>query len=166
MKLKLSFAIVAIAATYLAFSYLKPSPINEDSAIFKSFPTEITQEVLQNLKAISNTGGLKREDQEILWQGQIINFQMCRQMLNVYQSWISAGTPPDSLPSIQNGAFNSTVFVNMSSMYDYYNKIAESGSIDDFREALTADGSCGVWIPAKPNDVNGPSIADVVNSLD
>jgi hypothetical protein len=30
------------------------------------------------------------------------------------------------------------------------------------RQMLTGEGTCGTWVPARPGDVDGPTIAEIV----
>lgn len=165
MKSRVYVSILVLLAVFVGFKSSQENQIGIESKIFAGLPRELVEEVLANPVAISNTQGLERHDVEKLWQGQAINFMMCREFLVVYQEWVTTGQPPPELPEIATTAYRSEAFTNMSSMYDLYNNLVTAGNIDEFRFALTGDGTCGEWIPAEPSDINGKTIADAVKSL-
>ena len=131
---------------------------------FAGLPPAVVVEVLSNPKAQANIQpGLSEKATADMWQGMAVNFIFCRQMLSYYEDWRDSGVRPKSFPRPPRVANPRESFTDMVGGYRYYHDEAKAGEIAKFRSLLTNDSGCGVWIPAKPGDVTGSTIADVVN---
>lgn len=140
---------------------LQPSPKDR---IFEGLPADVVAEVLDNPAARANIDmPLDPAERNSLWQGMVTNFIMCRQLLGIYQAWEQTGTPPIRqfvMPEPKNPLQPS--YRSLQSLYEYYGSHMRAGQIDTLRADLLNESACGNWIPAKPGDVSGPTIADAV----
>lgn len=140
-----------------------------DSPIFEGLPKDVVSEVLANPSALANVAIWPEDEVEgrnALWQGMVINFTQCRQMLSIYQESRTTGRvsslPDLVLPSRPVG----DVMVTAHQVDSSYRELLAQTSSSQLAEFLMNESGCGVWIPAKPGDVDGPVIADVVESLE
>ncbi len=98
-------------------------------------------------------------------QGMVINFIQCRQMLTAYEAWATTGKAP-RLPALVLPSDPAGNAVAEAELVDRsYRDLLGSGEIKALRTDLTSDSGCGDWIPARPRDLGGPTVADVVLSL-
>jgi hypothetical protein len=136
-----------------------------DSAIFDGLPRDVVSEVLANPQAQDNVQiwpADATEQRNALWQGMVINFVQCRQLLGIYQAWeVSSSAPelpPVTLPANPVGS----VVKDASVVDSFYRSEIASGDIARLRADLTNESGCGAWIPVKPGDSSGPTIASLV----
>jgi hypothetical protein len=133
---------------------------NADS--FKGLDPSVVAEVLANPVASQKLQEEPEATKASLAQGMVRNFILCRQAFHVYQGWITTGTPPSlgPLPTPTHPLEPS----NSAEVHDYaaVRTAIRSGEVEQLRFWLTAQGSCGQWIPAKAGDASGPTIKDVV----
>ena len=139
------------------------------SVIFEGLPKDVVSEVLANPTAQANVAMWPEEETEgrnALWQGMVINFTQCRQMLSIYEEWRATGEPARLptlvLPSHPVG----DVIATARQVDSSYRELLAQANRSQLGELLKNESGCGVWIPAKPGDVSGPVIADVVESLE
>ncbi|MCI9889938.1 hypothetical protein JT358_16000 [Micrococcales bacterium 31B] len=96
-----------------------------------------------------------------LWQGIALNFAQTRDAYRIYVEWRDTGTPPEVAADLK-------VSEPMQGYKDYLRaqtalrEIVASGEIEQLRAYLTNQTQGGFWIPARANDVKGPTVADAV----
>ena len=157
-------ATVLGAALLLTGCSSKAASPDADSPAFAGLDVNVVAEVLENPTAVERIKGEPDDTQDSMAQGIARNFIVCRNALDVYQTWIDTGVRPDlaPLPMPDNPVDPSARL--WESDYASLEARAESGDPANLRDWLTLEGSCGAWIPANPGDPNGPTIADVVES--
>jgi hypothetical protein len=137
-----------------------------DSPLFAGLPRTVVTEVLTNPKALANVSIWPVEEttgRNALWQGMVINFTQCRQMLQVYEDWKHTGTAP-ALPALALPSNPAGDVVTSAKVVDTdYRRTIASGEIGQMANLLQNESGCGVWIPATAGDSDGPVIADVVS---
>ena len=133
-----------------------------DAPYFEGLDQTVVGEVLNDPVALQKIEEEPSDTRESMAQGIVINFMVCRDALRVYQGWRNTGVAPslEPLPTPTNPREPSysdwiTSYANLETRVD-------SGELEQLRFWLTAEGSCGRWIPARPGDVSGPTIRDVV----
>lgn len=127
---------------------------------FVGLDPAVVAEVLSNPVERSR---IEREspDQKNLAQVRVINFIMCRDVLRVYQEWLKTGYV-NELRDLPAPTYEEEGFYTWDYDYESYKNILETGSIDELRESLTQEPSCGRSVPYQPGDISGPTIADIV----
>ena len=139
------------------------------SVLFEGLPKDVVSEVLANPTALANVEMWPEEETEgrnALWQGMVINFTQCRQMLSIYERWGTTGEH-SSLPNLVLPSHPVGDVVTTARQVDSsYRELLAKATLTELGDFLKNESGCGVWIPAKPGDVSGPVIADVVESLD
>ena len=141
----------------------RDASVSASDPVFQGLDPKVVSEVLAN-PAAQNNAAILNDDAErrSMWQGMVGAFVMCRQMLGVYDRWIKTGEAPQTFPSPEIPRAPEASFQEIQMLYAYFKKAVVSGDIDQLREHLTNQAGCGNWIPAKPNDAGGPTIAHVV----
>lgn len=140
---------------------LDPSP---EAAYFDGLPRATVEEVLANPAAKEMIRyPITPEKRQQLWQGMTLNFIFCRQMLGYYDTWKTTGTQPTDFPR-PSALPTHPVPAVITQMYVDYRSYREASTegLARFKWMMLLDGSCGQWIPAKPGDHTGPTIADIV----
>jgi hypothetical protein len=159
--------VVAVVATVGANG---PATRNEawptaDSPIFAGLPAAVVAEVLANPKAQANIRIVPPEDtarRATLWQGMVTDFVQCRALLGVYRTWTATGKAPQAPASLVPTTPTEDTLRESQIVDSFYRSEIASGDIRRLRSDLLNESGCGVWIPATPGDVTGPTIADVV----
>ena len=118
--------------------------------------------MIHNPKAEQNALGDDPADRDSMWQGEVGNFLVCRQMLTYYESWRDAGTAPPVLPTPRVPTHPEPSFHDLQAAYAFYYGEIRTGDISRLREDLTNGSGCGAWVPARAGDANGPTVADVI----
>ncbi len=159
--------VMGVMATVAATSPDAPNASwpSADSPIFLGLSTEVVSEVLANPKAQDNIRILPSDataQREALWQGMVLNFVQCRALLGVYETWQSTGKAPGLAAQILPTRPQEGVVRDAQVVDQFYRAEIASGDISRLRSDLTNESGCGVWIPSKPGDTTGPTIADVV----
>jgi hypothetical protein len=101
---------------------------------------------------------------ESLAQGIVRNFAVCRDAFEVYTRWVTTGDPGSLAPLPMPDSPREPSHTVWGREYAQFEDAATSGDPEQLRFRLTANGSCGQWIPARPNDVSGPTIADAIEA--
>jgi hypothetical protein len=139
------------------------------SVLFEGLPKDVVSEVLANPAALANVAMWPEEETDgrnALWQGMVINFTQCRQMLSIYEEWRPTGEP-SSLPTLVLPTHPVGDVITTARQVDSsYRELLAQTNRSQLGEFLKNESGCGVWVPAKPGDVDGPVIADVVESLE
>lgn len=161
MKTTTRVALLAFCITLLAgcSNNVLSSP---DSAVFDGIDPAVVSEVLENPAVRIKVERAPKEIRPGFAQSIAINFIVCRDMLRVYRQWTATGAAPSlkPLPILPNPDPATTAHWEMR--YADISASAESGEPEQLRDWLTGDGSHGEWIPARPGDIFGPTIADIV----
>jgi hypothetical protein len=138
------------------------SGLSAGASFFKGLPASVVTEALANPTLKRNMEGMTGEALQSLAQAGVRNMIFCREELHVYQRWIATG----QLPAITQGPAPAHPLEpgNAAIVQDYASLSADvrSGDPSQLQSALTGNGSCGQWVPAKPGDPGGPTIAQVV----
>jgi len=138
------------------------------SLLFEGLPKDVVSEVLANPTALANVEMWPEEETEgrnALWQGMVINFTQCRQILSIYEEWGTTGKP-SSLPNLVLPSHPVGDVVRTARQVDSsYRELLAKATRTELGDFLKNESGCGVWIPAKPGDVSGPVIAEIVESL-
>lgn len=132
--------------------------IDASTPIFTGLDPTVVAEVLSNPVAEQKIKEEPDETKEMLAQGMVENFIVCRQFLHAYQAWQRTGTAPPTPEAPKPVSPRS----DWTGEFNAYAEPLRSGDIGQLRDALTNESGCGVWIPAKPGDVSGPTVAQVV----
>lgn len=139
------------------------------SVLFEGLPKDVVSEVLANPTALANVEMWPEEETEgrnALWQGMVINFTQCRQMLGIYEEWGTTGEH-SSLPNLVLPSHPVGDVVTTARQVDSsYRELLAEATLTELGDFLKNESGCGVWIPARPGDVSGPVIADIVESLE
>lgn len=156
----MTVAILLIAVAGCAFE----SPLSLEADYFEGLDDAVVAEVLGNPIARQ-----KIEDEPILTrgsmaQGIVINFITCRDALRVYQGWSSTGVAPDLEPLPIPTYPLEPSFSGNEIQYGLFETSIGSGELDQLRSSLTAEGSCGQWIPAIPGAPDGPTVKEAVEA--
>ena len=156
--LTVAISLIAIAGCTLE------APLSVDAEYFEGLDVAVVAEVLNN-----PVGRQKIEDEPILTrgsmaQGIVINFITCRDALRVYQGWLNTGVAPDLEPLPIPTTPLEPSFSGNQIQYGLFETGINSGELDQLRSSLTAEGSCGQWIPAVPGALDGPTVKDVVEA--
>lgn len=133
-----------------------------DARVFAGLDPVVVQEVLDNPIAMGKINEEPEDSRESMAQGIVRNFEVCRDAAAFYSEWLGTGEKPDLAPlpvpedprEPSNSAWDAD--------YGLLTAAADSGDPQLVRDWLTLVGSCGQWIPATPGDVNGPTIAEVI----
>lgn len=139
------------------------------SVLFEGLPRDVVSEVLANPTALANVAIWPEEETDgrnALWQGMVINFTQCRQMLSIYEEWRTTGEPSSLPPLVLPSHPVGDVITTARQADSSYRELLAQANRSQLGEFLKNESGCGVWIPAKPGDVSGPVIADVVESLE
>ena len=146
---------------------LDPSWPTAGSSIFNGLPRDVVTEVLENRRAQDNVRILPADEsvqRDALWQGMVINFVQCRQLLAVYETWQRTGDAADIPALVLPTAPVGSVVKDAALVDATYRSVLSSGHVSELRALLTNESGCGVWIPAKPGNAAGSTIAQVVTA--
>lgn len=135
-----------------------------DDPVFAGLDTAVVREVLASPAAQQRVAGDDGAAAKARYQGMVRDFIACRSAFSVYQTWVATGEAPafPDQPRPTNPAATATQLdQDIQQLRDH----ASSGDISLLRDDLTTESGCGHWIPVKPGDPSGPTIADAVNGL-
>lgn len=137
--------------------------VSGEASYFEGLPHSVVAEFLglpiqqRNLAQVSGDAGYS------LAQAGVRNMIFCREELHVYRRWLATGQPP----AIVRGPVPVHPLEpgNAAIRQDYarLESVTKSGRLSRLRFELTANGSCGQWVPAKPG-TRKPTIARVVRN--
>jgi hypothetical protein len=160
-KIKLRLGIVLCAVAVVGCGGDVPSA---DAEHFQGLDPAVVTEVLTNPIARQKIEEEPSPTRESMAQGIVINFILCRDAFRVYREWINTGSPPDlarpPVPTRPREPSSS----DLESYYALFEDAIDSGELERLRFVLTAEGSCGRWIPAVPGDSSGPTIMDAIEA--
>lgn len=136
--------------------------LSPDASYFKGLPAPVVSEALANPTVKRNLEGDSQSDQESLAQASVRNMIFCREELHIYQTWISTGEPPAISPGPVPAEPLEPGNAAIEQDYARLKSGVASGDPSQLQLSLTANGSCGQWVPASPGDTSGRTIAQVV----
>jgi hypothetical protein len=139
------------------------SGLSPDDPAFSGLPAAVVMEVLDSPRAHEAADGVERANILPMYQGMVRNFVLCRSGLKAYQEWVSTGSASALEPQPKPDRPLAFSDKDMNADIARFRQHLASGDISLLQSELTAPTGCGDWIPAKPGDATGPTIADVVN---
>ncbi len=137
-------------------------PLSVDASFFEGLDEVVVAEVLVNPVARQKIEEEPEDTKESMAQGIVINFVVCRDAFRVYEDWITRGVAPDLGPLPAPVSPREPSYTDWKTSYAQLETRLDSGELEQLRFWLTAEGSCGRWIPANPGEASGPTIRDVV----
>lgn len=157
---------LALAATVGFAAVNTPSvgaPPSPESAVFAGLDHGVVVEVLANPQAQGNASINHADARDQLWQGEVMDWVLCRQMFNAYETWVSTGRapPPPLFRQRPTHPVSSFIVGAIASDYDMYDQTFASGDPTKLRDLLTNESGCGAWVPATPGTA-APVIGDAV----
>lgn len=157
-------AVVASFAVLLAGCGGAPD-LAADSEVFEGLDRAVVHEVLESPVASGKVEQAAEESRASMAQGIVRNFLQCRGAYAAYRSWVTTGTAPavpaPSDPVVPLEPSNETT---ERAQVDIHTAI-RSGEPARLRDFLVGEGRCGEWIPVRPGDPAGDTIADAVDAL-
>jgi hypothetical protein len=136
--------------------------LSADAPYFEGLDSGVVAEVLVDPVARQKIEEEPEDTRESMAQGIAINFMVCRDALRVYEDWIGTGVAPDLNPLPVPARPREPSYSDWETTFADLEARLASGEIEQLRFWLTAEGSCGQWIPALPGDPSGPTIKDAV----
>lgn len=136
--------------------------VSPTAPYFKGLDGAVVEEVLANPVAIQKIEETPSAEQASMAQGIVMNFITCRQGLRAFEEWRLTGTAPTLGPFPQPESPTEPSYTSNRTQYDAISDALDSGEIDRLVFVLTANGSCGQWIPANPGEPDGPTVQDLV----
>jgi hypothetical protein len=156
--------VVCLAVAALVVSgCAETDPLDVDSPVFAGLDQAVVEEVLDNPAATQKINEEPESTRASMAQGIVRNFLVCRDAYETYEGWITTGIRPElaPLPTPDNPEEPSNG--DWATAYSALEDRVASGESDQLREWLTAEGSCGAWIPADPDQADGPTIRDAID---
>ena len=135
-----------------------------DAEHFAGLDREVVAEVMSDPIALERLGQEADADRESMAQGMVRNFAVCRDAFELYARWITTGEPGSLAPLPVPDAPREPSHGSWPGEYARFEAAVTSGDPDRLREQLTANGACGQWIPARPNDASGLTIAEAIEA--
>ena len=149
----MKFLLAAISVCFVALSVCGgDAEVSKDASYFEGLDPDVVAEVLNDPVAAQKIEEEPEETKASMAQGIVRNYIICREAFRVYEEWTTTGQVPklEPIPSPANPEEPSN-----ESVEDDYSSVKaaiESGEPQQLRQRLTAEGSCGQWIPAEPGD--------------
>lgn len=150
-----------LCACLAASSCAGSSGLSPGASYFEGLPASVVKEALNNATLRQNLQGESSSSQASLAQAAVRNIIFCREELTVYRAWLDTGVVPKVSPGpvpihpLEPG--NSAISRDYSTLIT----AIQSGDPTNLQTDLTANGSCGQWVPASPGTTH-PTIAQVV----
>lgn len=156
------FAVTAAISAHLAgCSAAGGGQFDSRDPVFAGLDPMLVEEVLASPAAQWRVEGDNEELAASRYQGMVRNFALCRSAFAAYQEWLTSGSAPD-LPA-QPVPTNPGLYASdLDSSIEIYRDLLSSGDISLLRDELTKETGCGSWVPASPQDSDGPTIATAI----
>lgn len=132
-----------------------------DDPVFAGLDPVVVAEVLASPVARDRVAGDQGDEERARYQNMVRNFSACRSALAVYQQWVKSGSVP-AFPAQPRPAHPAMWAADEDADIKNFQRLAAGGDIAPLRAELLDSQGCGGWIPAKPGDVSGPTVSDVV----
>lgn len=162
VKQKWSAPLTGVLVGFLVAGCGSPAGVSADDPIFDGIPRPVVREVLHNPVVKTRTEGDDEAARRARMQGIALNFILCRQEYAAYRSWVTTGIAPQLPPPPRLGHPLGGVYRDDLTIRRRVDDMLSGGDIDVLRSDLLNDSGCGVWIPVRPGDASGPTIADAV----
>lgn len=136
--------------------------VESDSSIYDGLDRAVVEEVLANPSARGKIDSMSEDVRESMAQAIVRNFIQCRDAFDLYTTWVTVGELP-ALPELSEPTEpiepgNEAIVSDRR----YIEDALASGEPDNLKGFLVGEGRCGEWIPADPENPDGPLIADEV----
>jgi len=155
---------LVVVALLVSAGCSRGAAVASSDEYFHGLDPSAVAEVLANPVAMQKISEEPPGTRGSMAQGIVINFLVCRDAARVYRKWIRVGVRPSLAPLPVPEVPMTPSYPDWERSYaDLKGRIA-SGDIDQLRFWLTAEGSCGRWIPAEPYDVSGPTISEALEA--
>lgn len=135
--------------------------VRADDPLFAGLDAGTVSEVLGSPTVKDRVEADEPAEAKARLQNIVRNFYACRSALAVYQEWLKNGKAP-AFPTQPMPTHPAMWAEDEDRDIEGFRRDASSGDISVLRTDLTRADGCGDWIPAKPGDTAGPTIADVV----
>lgn len=136
--------------------------VSADASYFDGLDQDVVAEVLADPVARQKIDEEPEDTRASMAQGITINYVVCRDALRVYQDWLSTGSASELAPLPVPVSPMQPSYSDWEASFAGLEARLDSGELEQLRFWLTAEGSCGQWIPAHPGEPSGPTIKDVV----
>ena len=137
--------------------------LSVSGSYFQGLPRSVAAEFLALPIQQRNMSGWSGIALESFAQAGVRNMIFCREELSIYRHWVNTGRPsslvPGPMPVDPLAPGNSAIRQDYAGL-----RLAlQAAGPAQLRTDLTANGSCGQWVPARPG-TRRPTIAQVVDS--
>lgn len=153
------WVLLVFALTACASQAAGPSA---DDPEFEGIDRSVVEEVLASKAVAFRTAG---DDQQMLLtrlQGIALNFVLCRQAYSAYEDWRTTGLPQMLPVPLHVAKPRQMAYAQYRRDWTEFQRLLSGGDIDVLRGRLLNESGCGVWIPLKPGDQAGPTIAEAI----
>jgi hypothetical protein len=133
------------------------------ASYFQGLPPSVVAEVLANPTQKLNFLGMSGKPEQSLAQAAVRNMIFCREELHVYQWWVTKGQAPEFTSGPRPAHPLQPGSTAIAQDYAGLRAVVAAGDLRRLKSELTSSGGCGQWVPATPDDVAGPTIAQVVS---
>lgn len=142
-----------------------PEQMTTDAPHFEGLDPKVVAEVLSHPRARLFI------DQSEDWKPNIaqtitLNFILCRDAMRAYRQWTSTGIPPALAPMPEPVHPQQYAYSDARHQYNDYNQAIQSGDPQVLLSLITGQQTCGAWIPARPGELSGPTIEEVLLGRD
>lgn len=155
--------ICVLGLAFLLSACGESEPDSSDK-IFEGFDPALVDEVLKDPSTSAAIRQLPEGLQSSAWQYNVAEFGSCRSLYGAYQDWLATGVqpeyPPWPRPAVPEGDFGEHVEVGEA----HQRQAFESGDPSEVQKYLTAEMSCGTWVPVRAYDRAGDTIADALGA--
>ena len=160
MSARSYWVAASLSAGLLCSCGSAPGGASLEDAQFAGLDPALVSEVTVNKVALANVAMLDVSDRASMWQGMVENFELCRAWYGFYASWMDQGVQPAELPRPTRPTNPEPSYSDVEAVYKFYGKLASSGDPNLLRDGLTAETSCGTWVPVSASDAK--TIAEAV----
>lgn len=160
--------VALFVAPVLALTIASCSSESEDTsltssdAVFAGLDPVLTSEILANTTVQQKLSQEPSDTRGSLAQGIAINFATCRNVYDIYTSWLKTGDAPELTPLPVPDNPQQPSYDDWIATHDQVEGLIANQDIEAVKSWLSAEGSCGSWIPATPGDSDGLTIAEAI----
>ena len=153
--------LILLASCLFIVGCANNNVFDPDAEHFVGLDPAVVAEILSNPVERSRIESKPSDSQKNLAQVRVIAFIMCRDGLRVYQEWLNIGYA-NALREQPTPTYEERGDYTWDYDYENFEQSIASGNIEELRDRLTQEGSCGRSVPHQPGDISGPTIADIV----